>query len=65
MDQDEWLAEAYCNFRKFRCEEDRVKDILSYIRSKCDLIKAGDVTSVLAIGTGNSGCAWGSCHLLH
>ena len=54
MEQERWLADAFCSFRESKYEEDRVQEVIGYIRSKSDLIKATDVTSVLAIGTGNT-----------
>ena len=47
MDQERWAAEAFFSFRKLLYEEERIQDIISYIRSKSDLIKLTDVTSVL------------------
>ncbi len=54
MDQERWYAEAFCSFRSSKHQEDRVQEVISYIRSISDLVKGADVTSVLAIGTGNS-----------
>ncbi len=53
MDEDQWYANAFNAVRRFRDEEDRKKNFIEYISSKSDLIKAADVTSVLAIGPGN------------